>query len=161
MLAFAIILVYDTFPKMSTSKIPFIDNSVLQGKRLQAKAKISVMLHAAADVALHVPLGNILALIPCAYRNASCRAPVRSRSSLTRTLPVRLPCAPRSRLQTICRQGRGKSVSVTDLRSGIHNRQQGTVRALFEGFHDTLFKSAAVEQNRQYNTCMPVFYYFI
>ncbi len=63
MLAFAIILVYDTFPKMSTSKIPFIDNSILQPKRLQAKAKISLLLHAAADVALHVPLGNILALI--------------------------------------------------------------------------------------------------
>lgn len=39
MLAFAIILVYDTFPKMSTSKIPFIDNSVLQPKRLQVASK--------------------------------------------------------------------------------------------------------------------------
>ena len=63
MLAFAIILVYDTFPKMSTSKIPFIDNSILQPKRLQAPAKISLLLHAAVDVALHIPLGNILALI--------------------------------------------------------------------------------------------------
>ena len=39
MLAFAIILVYDTFPKMSISKFPFTYNSVLQGKRLQSTGK--------------------------------------------------------------------------------------------------------------------------
>ena len=39
MLAFVIILVYDTFPKMSISKFPFIYNSVLQGKRLQSTGK--------------------------------------------------------------------------------------------------------------------------
>ena len=39
MLAFAIILVYDTFPKMSISKFPFTYNSVLQGKRLQSAGK--------------------------------------------------------------------------------------------------------------------------
>ena len=39
MLAFVIILVYDTFPKMSISKFPFTYNSVLQGKRLQSTGK--------------------------------------------------------------------------------------------------------------------------
>ena len=39
MLAFVIILVYDTFPKMSISKFPFTYNSVLQGKRLQSAGK--------------------------------------------------------------------------------------------------------------------------
>ena len=39
MLAFVIILVYDTFPKMSISKFLFIYNSVLQGKRLQSTGK--------------------------------------------------------------------------------------------------------------------------
>ena len=104
MLAFAIILVYDTFPKMSTSKIPFIDNSILQPKRLQATAKISAMLHAAVDVALHIPLGNILALIvmllaarrsvldlrrlvPCLY--ASPVRPVRGAKRYARTRPLR------------------------------------------------------------------------
>ena len=39
MLAFVIILVYNTFPKMSISKFLFIYNSVLQGKRLQSTGK--------------------------------------------------------------------------------------------------------------------------
>ena len=39
MLAFVIILVYDTFPKMSISKFPFTYNSVLQVKRLQSAGK--------------------------------------------------------------------------------------------------------------------------
>ena len=119
---------------MSTSKIPFTDNSILQPKRLQATAKISAMLHAAVDVALHIPLGNILALIVMLL------AARRSVLDLRRLVPCLYasPVRPRARRQTICRQGRGKSVSVTYLGSGIHNRQQGAVRALFEGFHDTL-----------------------
>ena len=98
MLAFAIILVYDTFPKMSTSKIPFIDNSVLQGRRLQVTAKISAMLRTAADVALHVPLGNILALIVMLL------AARRSVLDLRRLVPCLYasPVHPRARRQTIC-----------------------------------------------------------